>query len=544
MTSSDSAFASLADRAVHEVLAREPELATDLGYHAHDGRLDDRSAEGEGAAGSAYSTLLQELSGVDEEQLDDEELADLAILRGALEQRIFSIEELREIEWNPLVYNPGNAFYPLIARATVPVSSRLRAIAARLLEVPALVDLARQQLERPPRIHLETALAQNTGTIALLGTELESLLEEDPGLRPLVEPARSSAVEALERHASFLEELSGQAGGDFRLGADLFRRKLPLVLHSDIPPDRVPADAARNVEEVEAVLFEVACEYLGVREAGADRNETVRAALDRVATARPDDTSIVASAAACLDGLAEGVRRLGFVTVPDDPARVEVMPEFRRGIAVAYCDSPGPFEEGGDTFLAVAPTPSDWPRERVDSFCREYNLAHLVNLMAHEAIPGHALQLAHARRYNGATLVRKAFQSGPFCEGWAVHAEKLMAESGHGGLPVRLQQLKMQLRMSINAILDAEVHADDMSEDAAVELMVGRGYQEEGEAVGKWRRACLSSCQLSTYYVGYAELARVFADTGPHGNFDGFLAHGSPPPSLLRQLVSNGAGES
>jgi hypothetical protein len=39
-----------------------------------------------------------------------------------------------------------------------------------------------------------------------------------------------------------------------------------------------------------------------------------------------------------------------------------------------------------------------------------------------------------------------------------------MAGLGFGGLPVRLQQLKMQLRMSINAIIDQLVHCEDMTE--------------------------------------------------------------------------------
>ena len=66
----------------------------------------------------------------------------------------------------------------------------------------------------------------------------------------------------------------------------------------------------------------------------------------------------------------------------------------------------------------------------------------------------------------------------------------------------------MQLRMTINAILDARVHAHGMTEDEAMRLMMERGHQEEGEAAGKWRRALLTSGQLSTYYVGYVEVRR------------------------------------
>src|SRR5207249_12280506 len=130
----------------------------------------------------------------------------------------------------------------------------------------------------------------------------------------------------------------------------------------------------------------------------------------------------------------------------------------------------------------------------------------------HEAVPGHMLQLAHWRRFRAPTAVRAAFWSGTFVEGWAVYAERVMAEHGYRDDRFVMQQLKMQLRMIINAILDARVHAHGMTEDEAMRLMVDRGYQEEGEAVGKLRRALLTSAQLSTYYVGYTEWSDVMRD--------------------------------
>ncbi len=116
-----------------------------------------------------------------------------------------------------------------------------------------------------------------------------------------------------------------------------------------------------------------------------------------------------------------------------------------------------------------------------------------------------------------------------------------MAGLGFGGLPVRLQQLKMQLRMTINALLDQLVHCDDMPESEAMALMTGRGFQEEGEAAGKWRRALLTSTQLSTYFVGYSEMADIAA-ARPDGVtvrdwHDAMLAHDCPPPRHLRTLL-------
>ena len=95
--------------------------------------------------------------------------------------------------------------------------------------------------------------------------------------------------------------------------------------------------------------------------------------------------------------------------MPQEPVKIIVMPEFQRGVAVAYCDSPGPLEKNGETFYAISPTPSDWPQQRVTSFFREYNNHMLKDLTIHEAMPGHYLQLAHSNKFKAPTLIRAIF---------------------------------------------------------------------------------------------------------------------------------------
>ena len=81
-----------------------------------------------------------------------------------------------------------------------------------------------------------------------------------------------------------------------------------------------------------------------------------------------------------------------------------------------------------------------------------------------------------------------------------------------------------------------------MTEAEAMALMTGRGHQEEGEAAGKWRRALLTSAQLSTYYVGYTEVSDLASelsalDLTERQVHDHMLAHGSPPVRLLRAVI-------
>ena len=153
--------------------------------------------------------------------------------------------------------------------------------------------------------------------------------------------------------------------------------------------------------------------------------------LGRLAADAPDDATILEF---CRDALAAQTafvadRRL--VSVYDDPVELIAMPEIDRGVAVAYCDSPGPLETSPlPTFIAVSPAPADWPARRVASFYREYNRHMVHNLMVHEAMPGHYLQMQHSRRFAGSdTAIRAALRSGSFTEGWAVYTERIMASS-------------------------------------------------------------------------------------------------------------------
>ena len=103
----------------------------------------------------------------------------------------------------------------------------------------------------------------------------------------------------------------------------------------------------------------------------------------------------------------------------------------------------------------------------------------------------------------------------------------------------------MRLRLIINAIIDQKIHTDGMTEEEAIVLMMEEGFQEEGEAVGKWRRACLTSTQLATYFVGNLEVNEIRkqyeAKYGPNTDMkpmhDKMLSFGSPPPKFVKELL-------
>jgi len=347
------------------------------------------------------------------------------------------------------------------------------------------------------------------------------------------------------------KDLLPRSDGNFRIGVDKFRKKLRFTLASDLSMEEVMRRAQADLKQTQDAMYETAVPlYRKFNPQANDaslgnRKKVIADVLAKLAQDHPDDSTVVEYARNVVTEATEFVKQHNLVRVPDKPIDVIVMPEFKRGVAIAYCDSPGPLEQNGKTFFAVAPTPKDWTKQRKESFFREYNNYMVRDLTVHEAMPGHYLQLAHSNEFHAPTLVRSVFQSGPFIEGWAVYMEQVMAEAGYGGPEVKMQQLKMRLRAIGNAILDQSIHAGKMTEQEAMNLMTKETFQEEGEAVAKWKRARLTSAQLSSYFVGVTEhldlreraKAKAGASFDLRQYHDTVISFGSPPVKYVRELM-------
>jgi uncharacterized protein (DUF885 family) len=551
-TKADTAFESVAHNYIEEYLRQTPEDATELGDHRYDGQLSDYSPQGLAQIRAATAKYLAALDALDRTDLTGANRVDIQIMHANLEYRLFTLDQLKPQENNPRFYNASlaNAIYALTARESVPAADRLHRLAGRLAAIPTVVDQAKANLRNPARICTETAIDQTGGAINLIRNDLEPLLKEAPELRAEVAPAQAKAIAALTAYQKWLkDDLLPRSTGDFRLGEKLYRQKLHFALGSDMTPEQILARAEAELVKTTDLMYAIARPlYLASfptadAAALADRSHVIKAVLDHLSEKSLTDETIVGRATETLKAATDFVRAHDLVTLPSTPVKVIVAPEFNRGAAVAYCEPPGALEPQGETFFAIAPTPADWPEARKKSFYREYNEYMLHDLTVHEAMPGHYLQLAHANQFKAPTLVRALYFSGTFAEGWAVYTERVMAEAGFGGPEVRMQQLKMRLRATINAIIDQKIHMGTMTEQEALALMTKQGFQEEGEAVGKWKRARLTSTQLSTYFVGTMEhddlRAAAEAKWGSGFNLkryhDTMLSYGTPPVKFVRQ---------
>jgi uncharacterized protein (DUF885 family) len=553
-TPQDEEFQKLASDYIEEELTANPEQTTELGDHRFDSQLTDYSAQARAKELATQKEFRDKLNAIDGSRLTGANNIDFRILKENIDYQIFRAEELKEPEWNPLVYmqSLANSLYLLVARDFAPPEQRIPNLRQRMEAIPRVIAQAKANLQHPPRIHTETAIEQAQGAINLARKGLTPLLDRVPQMKKELAPLQEKTAAALEDYKKWLEkDLLPRSDGDFRLGVDKFRKKLRFALASDLSMEEIMKRAQLDLEQTQTAIYETAHplykKYFPEADqpALADKKKVTAAVLNKLAEQHPDDNTIVGYAQNIVGEATDFVRSHNLVTIPDTPLDVIVMPEFKRGQAIAYCDASGPLEKNGKTFFAVAPTPNDWSKQRKESFFREYNNYMVRDLSVHEAMPGHYLQLAHANEFRAPTLVRAIFQSGTFIEGWAVYCEQMMAEQGYGGPEVKMQQLKMRLRAICNAILDQRIHAGNMSESEAMDLMMKEGYQQEGEAVAKWKRARLTSTQLSTYFVGVTEHLdlRDRAKKKAGASFDQkkyndqVISYGSPPVKYVRELM-------
>jgi uncharacterized protein (DUF885 family) len=557
VTPQDDAFQKIAHDYIERYLQANPEDATELGDHRFDGQLTDYSPDARAKDLATQKEFRDKLNAIDGSKLTGANNIDFRILKENIDYQIFQAEELKQADWNPLVYmqSLANSLYLLVARDFAPAEKRIPNLRQRMEKIPGVIAQAKANLQHPPRVHTETAIEQTQGAINLVREGLAPLLDQAGKTKEDLALLQQKTATALEDYKKWLQnDLLPRSDGNFRLGAQKYRKKLHFALASDLSMEEIMKRAQTDLQQTQTAIYETALplykKYFPNADPAtfADKHKVTAAVLDKLAEQHPNDATVVDFAKTVVTEATSFVKQHDLVTVPTVPLDVIAMPEFKRGVAIAYCDAPGPLEKNGKTFFAVAPTPKDWSKDRKESFFREYNNYMIRDLTVHEAMPGHYLQLAHANEFRAPTLVRAIFRSGPFIEGWAVYCEQMMAEQGYGGPEVKMQQLKMRLRAICNAILDQSIHAGDMTEKQAMDLMTKEGYQQEGEAVAKWKRARLTSAQLSTYFVGAtehldlrtAEQKKLGSDFNLKKYNDQVISYGSPPVKYVRELMLQG----
>ena len=582
VTSFDHALKAFLD----DFFAAQPVWATQIGFHAHDDRWPDMTEAGRLSRLAMLHAHTGRFAALADSDLSEDELIDRGIAVEAIEKMLFEDEQLREAAWDSLSYVSlaGSGLFSLLAREYAPWAHRGAAFAGRLRGLPPLLDAAAAALVgvsgRPvSRLHVETALAQMSGITELIDegvAEAETRSGEDPQVAPAVRAAAEPARVAVARFEQTLrDEILPRAEGEGRLGADLFAAKLRHTTASDLGPQELGARARRDYDLVRAEMLRQARlawpTWLPGEALPDDGDETIQRVLDAVAREHRQPTELLDFSRAEVRRIEDFCRARNVIGLPDEPLSVTWTPVFMRAYGRAFLQAPGVLDKGLSSYFWISPPDESLGAEATESYMREDNDRMLRILAIHEGVPDHYVQGAYGNRSK--SLTRAIFGSGVLAEGWAVYVTQVMMDLGYGENEpaLLLNHWKFYLRAITNALMDVAIHAEGMTQEQAMAMMLEGGFQEPDEARAKWLRARLTSTQLTTYYLGslgmweLEEEARrraalavgAGADAVPAQNICGGLgstpgfnyrahlesviSHGQPPIKWLRRALF-GAG--
>ena len=172
----------------------------------------------------------------------------------------------------------------------------------------------------------------------------------------------------------------------------------------------------------------------------------------------------------------------------------------------------------------------------------------MPTLAYHEAIPGHHYQIAIAQQLNLPSF-RRGSDFTAYVEGWALYAERLVAELGFYKNDVYgdLGRLQAEAFRAARLVVDTGIHAKRWTFDQAVDFMVENTGMPEYSMQGEVSRYISLPGQATAYYIGYTKILelrqRAMDELGNQFDLKEFhnliLGSGAMPLDILEQVVDH-----
>jgi uncharacterized protein (DUF885 family) len=552
-------FEQLADRYFDEYyFVFNPTAGTSAGFHQYDPKLEDYSRASIEKQTSMLKMFEQQVQALDLGNAEYSVQADRDLLLNDIRSRLLEIENIRGWEKNPDLYSSGitNSAFVIMSRNFDTPDNRLRSLIAREKQMPAVFEAAQQNLKNSPKVYTQVAIEQLPGIISFFQHDVPEAFKnaKDPQVRAEFEKSNAAVIAALEAYEEWLKkDLLSRSNGDYRIGAENFRKKLLYNEMVDIDLDRLydigMADLRKNQQHFQAVAKKL------------DPTKTPQQILDEISKDHPDADHLLQSFRDTLDGLVQFIQTKQIVTIPS-PVRpiLEETPPFMRALTSASMDTPGPYEKVAKEayFNVTLPDPSMTAQQK-EELLQGMNRGTILSTSIHEAYPGHYTQFLWLQVAPNLSKTRKLLGAASNAEGWAHYTEQMMLDEGFsskGGaaredssdptfLKARLGQLQDALLRNARWIVGLQMHRGKMSFDEAVDFFVKEGYQPRAYAERETKRGTSDPTYLY-YTLGKLEFLKLREDykkkVGAQ-NFslekfhDGILQQGFPPVKIIRRMM-------
>jgi uncharacterized protein (DUF885 family) len=547
-------FAFLTNQYFDDYFRFNPTAGTQAGFHQYDTALEDYTSATTTAQIASLRTYEKKLAVIDPRALDAADSADLAILLNNIRSQLLSLDTIRNQEKNPDLYSSGiaSSAFVIMERDYAPANTRLRALTAREQHMPQVLLEARKNLKNPPRIFTEIALEQIDGLVSFFETDVPSAFTaaDDPKAKADFARTNAAVIQALKDYGVWLKsDLLPRSTGDFKLGADTFRKKLLYDEMVDLPLEHLlevaDADLHRNQAEFARIAKQV------------DPTKTPTEVLAQLATIHPAPDQLLAAFQQTFDSLTTFIQQHHIVTLPSDvQPTLEETPPFQRATTQASMDPPGAFEtHSTKAYFNVTLPEKSWTPQRVAEHMAAFNVGTIISTSVHEAYPGHYVQFLYAPTYP--SKIRKLIGANTNIEGWAHYCEQMMLDEGYAAPPanatpdqirqsrlIRLGQLQDALLRDARFVVSIKLHTGQITFDQAVELFVQQGYQSRSVGLVETKRGTADATYLY-YTLGKLQILKLREDLRKKQGaafslqqfHNAFLKQGPAPILIIRKAM-------
>ncbi len=537
------AWEKLGDEFLDHYYSFHPTNATADGLHQHDVELEDYSKAGVDAEVAAVKALLAKVDAFPEPGLATDAQIDRRLVLGYLNNRLLSLQTIRDWEKDPDTYQSGISYsvFVIMARNYAPQEERLKSVIARQHKMPAVFAAARANLKNPPRIYTEIALQQTAGIISFFQRDVPLAFDKVKDEKLLAEFKSSNAavVAALTDYQKWMkEDLLPRSTGDFRIGAENYQKKLLYQEGVDIPLDRLLEIGMADLRANQEAFRKTA--------AAIDPKGDPQEILKQLQQDHPAPEKLLEAYGNLLDGLRDFIVKNKIMTVPSEQKpTMEETPPFMRATTFASMDTPGAFEtKATESFFNVTLPEKSWSKEEVEGHMAGNSRGVMLVVAVHEVWPGHFMQYLWTQRFP--TKLRKVLGSGTSGEGWAHYTEQMMLDEhvAQDDPKMRLGELQDALLRNARYIVGIQMHTGQMTYDQGVDFFMKEGYQTRSIAERETKRGTGDPTYL-VYTLGKLQIMKLREDYKKKMGekftlldfHDNFMKHGYVPIREVRKLM-------
>lgn len=487
-----------------------PSEGTAAGFHQYDDSLEDLSQASRTHEINFLEAMKQEFGIFHPDLLNDDQRTDLRLVANAVDARLLELHEIRMWQRNPDIYSSGPAasIFGLISRKFAPPEQRLKSVIAREQKIPANLAAARSNLSNVPKIYTGIAIEQLPGIVGFFQSDVPAAFKDvtDQQLIAQFKQSNDTVIHELQQYQSYLEQrVLPSSKGDFRFGADKYRKKLHYEEMVEMPLDHLLQIGYDDLHKNQAEFKSVAAQI--------DASKTPEQVLAQLEQDHPQPDQLLQSFRDTFNGLIDFIHQKRIITIPTDVRPiVEETPPFMRALTFASMETPGPYETNAtEAYFNVTLPERSWPADKTRSWMEGFNRGTIISTAVHEAYPGHYEQFLWQKEVP--SKVRKLIASGSNVEGWAHYTEQMMLDEGYGNgdLKLRIGQLQDALLRDARYIVGIQMHTGNMTLEQATEFFVKEGHQTASVAEREAKRGTSDPTYL-VYTLGKLEIMKLRSD--------------------------------